>query len=298
MATSDDTLVAASEGWVERESTNTVWRRFRRHRLAVFGLVVLAIFCLAAVFAEQLSAHDPYFVDLDQLRAPPSASHILGTDSAGRDVFARLVFGARISMAVGLSSVVVSGIIGVTIGLLSGYFGGRLDNWLMRFTELVMTFPVFFAVIILVSLIGPNVFNVIMVIGVLGWPGLARLVRGQVLSLREMDYVTAAYALGASHRRLLLVHILPGVMPYVMVATTLGLAGAILTEAALSFLGLGVSIPISTWGNMLNAAQSLAVLENQPWLWVPPGLAIGLAVLAANFVGDGLRDALDPRMRI
>jgi len=168
----------------------------------------------------------------------------------------------------------------------------------MRFTELVMTFPLFFAVIILVSLIGPNVFNVIVVIGVLGWPGLARLVRGQVLSLREMDYVTAARALGATDRRLVFIHILPGVMPYVMVAATLGLANAILTEAALSFLGLGVQIPTSTWGNMLYAAQSLAVLEGQPWLWIPPGLAIGLTVLAANFVGDGLRDALDPRMQI
>jgi peptide/nickel transport system permease protein len=201
-------------------------------------------------------------------------------------------------MAVGLSAVTVSGLIGTVIGLISGYFGGRIDNLLMRFTELVMTFPTFFEVIILVSLIGPNIFNVILVIGVLGWPGLARLARGQVLSLREMDYVLAARAVGADHRRILVRHILPGVMPYVMVATTLGLASAILTEAALSFLGLGVRIPMSTWGTMLNAAQSLRVLESQPWLWIPPGLAIGLAVLATNSVGDGLRDALDPRMKI
>jgi len=169
---------------------------------------------------------------------------------------------------------------------------------LMRFTEVIMTFPVLFAVIVLVALVGPNVFNVILVIGVLGWTGLARLVRGQVLSLRETDYVVAARATGASNTRILLIHILPGVLPYVMVASTLGMASAILTEAALSFLGLGVQIPVSTWGNMLYSAQSLTVLQDMPWLWIPPGAAIAISVLAANFVGDGLRDALDPRMRI
>jgi peptide/nickel transport system permease protein len=168
----------------------------------------------------------------------------------------------------------------------------------MRFTEIVMTFPTFFAVIILVALTGPSVFNVMAVIGGLGWTGIARLVRGQVLSLREMEYVTAARAIGAPNNRIIVLHVMPGVMPHVMVAATLGLASAILTEAALSFLGLGVRIPTSTWGNMLFAAQSLNVLQHQPWLWIPPGLAIGLAVLAANFVGDGLRDAVDPRMRI
>jgi peptide/nickel transport system permease protein len=297
MAARVETLRAPVDMAVRRNA-NTAWARFRRHRLAVFGLGVLALFCLLAVFADVVAGQNPNRVDMDNIKAPPSAAHLLGTDAAGRDVFARLVHGARISMSVGIVAVLISGAIGTTIGLLAGYLGGAVDNLLMRFTELVMTFPLFFAVIILVSLIGPNVFNVIVVIGVLGWPGLARLVRGQVLTLRELDYVTAARALGASDGRLVLRHILPGVLPYVMVAATLGLANAILTEAALSFLGLGVQIPISTWGNMLYAAQSLAVLEGQPWLWVPPGLAIGLAVLAANFVGDGLRDALDPRMKI
>jgi peptide/nickel transport system permease protein len=283
---------------VELGSSNTVWRRFRRHRLALVGLAVLALFCFAAVFAEWVALKSPYYVDIDNIKAPPGAGHILGTDAAGRDVFARLVFAARVSMSVGLIAVAISGLIGTVVGLVSGYAGGWVDNALMRFTELVMTFPTFFAVIILVSLIGPNVFNVMLVIGVLGWTGIARLVRGQVLSLREMDYVTAARAVGAGGRRIIFVHILPGVMPYVMVAATLGLASAILTEAALSFLGLGVRIPTATWGNMLYAAQSLAVLESQPWLWIPPGLAIGLAVLAANFVGDGLRDALDTRMKV
>jgi len=291
-------LAPASLTLARPRSSNTAWARFRRHRLALIGLGVLVLFSLAAIFAGQLAGYDPNRGDLDQLRSAPSAKHLLGTDSAGRDVLARLLFGARISMAVGLVSVSISAAIGTSIGIQAGYAGGWIDNLLMRFTEVIMTFPVLFAVIVLVALVGPNVFNVILVIGVLGWPGLARLVRGQVLSLREMDYVTATRSVGATDRRILAVHILPGVLPYVMVASTLGMASAILTEAALSFLGLGVQIPISTWGNMLYSAQSLAVLQSMPWLWIPPGAAIALSVLAANFVGDGLRDALDPRMRI
>jgi peptide/nickel transport system permease protein len=292
------TVGAAPIPVVQPRSTNTAWARFRRHRLALFGLGVLALLGLAAIFAGVLAGYDPNRGDLTQLRAPPNAKHLLGTDSAGRDVLARLLFGARISMLVGVVSVSIAAVIGTAIGLQAGYLGGWVDNLLMRFTEVIMTFPVLFAVIVLVALVGPNVFNVILVIGVLGWPGLARLIRGQVLSLRETDYVIAARATGARDARILLVHILPGVLPYVMVASTLGMASAILTEAALSFLGLGVQIPISTWGNMLYSAQSLAVLQGMPWLWIPPGAAIALSVLAANFVGDGLRDALDPRMRI
>jgi len=289
---------AAAPPAVRSKSANTAWARFRRHRPALVGLGVLVLFGMAAIFAGVLAGYDPNRGDLTQLRAAPSPKHLLGTDSAGRDIVARLLFGARISMLVGIVSVSISAFIGTFIGMQAGYAGGWVDNLLMRFTEVIMTFPVLFAVIVLVALVGPNVFNVILVIGVLGWTGLARLVRGQVLSLRETDYVTAARATGAGDGRILLIHILPGVLPYVMVASTLGMASAILTEAALSFLGLGVQIPISTWGNMLYSAQSLAVLQGMPWLWIPPGAAIALSVLAANFVGDGLRDALDPRMRI
>jgi peptide/nickel transport system permease protein len=289
---------AASPPTARPRSSNSAWARFRRHRLALVGLCLLVLFGLAAIFAGNLSGYDPNRGDLTQLRAAPSVKHLLGTDSAGRDVVARLLFGARISMTVGIVSVSISAAIGTLIGLEAGYVGAWVDNLLMRFTEVIMTFPVLFSVIVLVALVGPNVFNVILVIGVLGWTGLARLVRGQVLSLRETDYVIAARATGASDWRILLIHILPGVLPYVMVASTLGMASAILTEAALSFLGLGVQIPISTWGNMLYSAQSLTVLQDMPWLWIPPGAAIALSVLAANFLGDGLRDALDPRMRI
>lgn len=281
-----------------RASKNTATARFKRHKLALFGLAVVIIFSLAAIFAPIVALKDPYFVDLDSIRQPPSAEHILGTDSAGRDMWARMIYGARISMTVGLVANSISVTIGTLLGMVSGYVGGRTDNLLMRFTELVMTFPTFFAIIMMVALLGPNIRNVMIVIGVTSWPGLARLVRGQVLSLRELAFIEAAHCVGAPNRRILIIHILPNILPYILVAATLGMAGAILTESSLSFLGLGVQIPLASWGSMLFSAQSLTVLTNFPWLWLPPGIAISMAVLCMNFVGDGLRDAFDPRMNL
>lgn len=284
-------------GDTPRRSSNTAWSRFRRDRVAGFGLVMLVIVVLLAVFAPAL-APDPFSVDLDAVKKPPSGQHLLGTDSAGRDVLARLLFGARVSMSVGLAAVAIATCVGTLVGLTSGYGGGKIDNLLMRLTEFVQTFPLFFAVVILVALVGPNLFNVMAVIGLLSWPGLARLVRGQVLSLRQQQYVEAARAVGARGRRVIFMHVLPGVLPYLAVYGALALAQAILTEAALSFLGLGVQMPIPSWGGMMNSAQSLTVLESQPWLWLPPGFAIAATVLCANFVGDALRDAFDPRMGV
>ena len=281
-----------------RASKNTATARFKRHKLALFGLAVVIIFSLAAIFAPIVALKDPYFVDLDSIRQPPSAEHILGTDSAGRDMWARMIYGARISMTVGLVANSISVTIGTLLGMVSGYVGGRTDNLLMRFTELVMTFPTFFAIIMMVALLGPNIRNVMIVIGVTSWPGLARLVLGQVLSLRELAFIEAAHCVGAPNRRILIIHILPNILPYILVAATLGMAGAILTESSLSFLGLGVQIPLASWGSMLFSAQSLTVLTNFPWLWLPPGIAISMAVLCMNFVGDGLRDAFDPRMNL
>ena len=298
MSTTSSIQDSAELAAIASKPSRGFWWRFRRHRLALLGFVILLLLGLSAILAPWIGRHDPNFVDLDQIKKPPSAGHILGTDAAGRDVFSRLVFAGRVSLSVGLVAVAITSVIGTLVGLVSGYTGGWLDNLLQRFTELVMTFPFFFAAIILVSIFGPSIKNIMIAIGALFWPWVARLVRGQVLSLREMEYVTAARALGASERRVAFVHVLPGVMPYAAVAATLLLAWAILTEAALSFLGLGVQIPTPTWGNMMNAGQSLYVLENQPWLWAPPGIAIGLTVIAVNFVGDGLRDALDPRIRI
>ncbi len=274
--------------------SNTAWRRFRRDRLALAALVVLLMVIILAIAAPWL-ASDPSKVDLDAIKRPPSAQHIFGTDSAGRDVWSRLAYGARVSMSVGIVAVAIATCIGTLLGLAAGYAGGAIDTLIMRFTELVQTFPLFFAVVIMVALVGPNILNVMLVIGLLSWPGLARLVRGQVLSLREQQYVEAARALGGGHLRLAFRHMFPGVLPYLAVYATLALAQAILTEAALSFLGLGVQMPIPSWGGMMNSAQALTVLEDQPWLWIPPGLAIATTVLCANFVGDGLRDAFDPR---
>jgi peptide/nickel transport system permease protein len=285
---------------VERSPTtgrsgNTAWARFRRDRVAIASLIVLGGMTLLALVAP-LIAPDFTSVDLDAIKQSPSWQHPLGTDSAGRDVWARLVHGARVSMSVGLVAVGIATAIGTLIGLLAGYTGGRGDTLLMRFTELIQTFPLFFAVVILVALVGPNLLNVMLVIGLLSWPGLARLIRGQVLSLRAQQFVEAARALGAGDGRIIFRHILPGVLPYLAVYGTLALASAILTEAALSFLGLGVQMPVPSWGGMMNSAQSLTVLEGQLWLWIPPGVAIATTVLCANFAGDGLRDAFDPRM--
>lgn len=290
--------VAADLTITPPRTRRTVWRRFRRHKLALIGLVILVTFGLLTAFANVVSVHDPYQVDIRNIREAPTLTHILGTDASGRDVLARLLLAGRVSLSVGLAAAVISSFIGTIIGMTSGYVGGWLDNLLQRFTELVMTVPTFFALIILVALVGGSLWNIMFVIGVTGWTGKGRLIRGQVLSIREMDYVTAARALGASDRRMMFVHIFPGIVPYLVVAATLTVGGAILSEAGLSFLGLGVQFPTPTWGNMMNAAQSLHILKFQPWLWLPPGIAIAATVIAVNFLGDGLRDALDPRYQI
>ncbi len=299
MSTADDTRDADLKlTALPRRSDQGVWPRFRRHRLALIGLGILVVFGVMALLAPWVSINDPMRADVYNIKTPPSREHILGTDSAGRDIFARIVHAGRVSLSVGIVAALISSAIGTILGLISGYVGGWVDNLLQRFTELVMTIPTFFAVIILVSIVGASIWNLMVVIGFLGWTGKARLVRGQVLSLREMDYVTAARAIGGTHGRLMFTHIFPGIVPYIVVAATLTLAGAILTEAGLSFLGLGVKIPTPTWGNMMNSAQSLHILQHQPWLWLPPGIAISATVIAVNFVGDGLRDALDPRTQI
>ena len=297
MARTDSNVSAAesAEQVFRRPAGRRRWQRFRRHKGALFGFAILGTFSFLAVFAPLVTWHDPFYTDVYSIRTAPSFSHILGTDASGRDVFARMVYAARVSLSVGLIAATIASIIGTVIGMVSGYLGGWVDNALMRFVEVVMTFPTFFALIILVSLVGPSVFNLMLIMGFLGWEGKARLVRGQVLSLKEMDYVTASRGIGASDARLIGVHIFPGVLPFILVGATLQIAGVILAESGLSFIGLGVQIPTATWGNMMNAAQSMHILRNVPWLWVPPGLAISATVIAVNFVGDGLRDALDPK---
>lgn len=276
-----------------------VLQRFLHHRLAVASaLFLLLLLLLSFPLAPVLTPADPDRIDLKAIGKAPSLAHPLGTDMTGRDLWSRLVYGGRVSLSVGVVAVSIYVTLGVLLGSLAGYYGGRVDGWIMRFTEVVMAFPTLIILITIVAIVGPGLFNSMIAIGLIGWTGIARLVRGQILSIREMDFVTAARAVGATQGRILVHHVLPNVIAPIVVAATFGIAGAILTEAGLSFLGLGIKPPTPSWGNMINEAQQLTIIESKPWIWLGPGLMITLAVLAINFIGDGLRDALDPRMTL
>jgi len=272
-----------------------IWERFVQYRPAVFGLVFIALLILVAIFAPWVAGKDPFYQDYTALKSPPSGEHWLGTDALGRDVWARLVYATRVSLSVGLVAVSIYTLIGTALGAISGYYGGWVDSVIMRLTDIVMTFPALIIIITVVALVGPSLYNIMVVIGLLSWPGICRLVRGQILSLREKEFVISARAKGASDRYIIFNHLLPNVFGPITVAATFGIASAILTEASLSFLGLGVPPPQPSWGQMLTDAQKLTILSQMPWLWVPPGIMVSLTVLCVNFVGDGLRDALDPR---
>ncbi|MFN8542121.1 MAG: oligopeptide ABC transporter permease [Thermomicrobiales bacterium] len=272
----------------------SVWSRFRRHRVALVGLVILATLVIGAIGAPVIARQDPYRLSISAIRKPPRAANILGTDSAGRDVFSRLLHAGRVSLSVGLVAVSIYTVIGVVLGSLAGFYGRWVDSVIMRGADIVLAFPTLILIITIVSLLGPSIYNVMIVIGLLGWPPIARIVRGLFLTLREREFILAGRTIGAANGRIIFRHILPNAIAPVIVAATFGMANAILLEAGLSFLGLGVQPPTASWGNMLTDAQSLTVLESMPWLWIPPGIAIALAVLAINFIGDGLRDALDP----
>lgn len=269
-------------------------RRFLRHRLAVIGTVVLVVIVAMALLADVVSSR-PFFTDLDAISQAPSAAHPLGTDRSGRDVWARVVHGARTSLIVGLGAVAIYVAIGTLLGGIAGLAGGWVDAVIMRATDALMSIPTLLLVIVFVAAIGPSLGSVVTVIGLLGWPGACRLVRGQLLSLREAEFVTAARVVGTSEGEILVRHLIPNILSSLAVLATFGVASAIILEAGLSFLGLGVKIPTPSWGEMINAAQSPSVLLDTPWLWISPGVAIALTVLSVNFIGDGLRDALDPR---
>ncbi len=258
---------------------------------------MLLIIVIIAVFAGSLGLADPFKVELIAARQPPSAQHPLGVDLVGRDVLSRLIYASRVSLSVGVGAVAVYTAIGVALGSVSGFYRGWVDSVILRIADMVMSFPVIVIVLVAVSLLGTGLEQIIIILGLLGWPQVARLVRGQFLSLRESDFVIAARSVGASDARLILRHILPNSVGVIVVAATFGVANAILVEASLSFLGMGVQPPTPSWGNMLYDAKSLSVLATMPWLWAPPGLAIFVTILAINFLGDGLRDAVDPRSR-
>ena len=287
-------LAAASRARVDTPARRFVVR-FLRHRLAVIGLVVITILALMAIAAPLVAPYEYQAQNLLQSRQPPSPEHTLGTDNFGRDVLSRVIYGGRVSLSVGLVAVGIYEAIAIILGAVAGYYGGASDWIIGRLVDVVMTFPSLMVIIFMVAVLGPSVFNCMLAIGILGWTGPTRLVRGQFLQLRQTDYVLAARASGAGDARIMFRHILPGGVAPLVVNATFGVASAILTEAGLSFLGLGVQPPTASWGNMMSAAQQLTILEQMPWLWLPPGIAIMLAVLSINFVGDGLRDALDPK---
>ena len=274
---------------------SVVWRQLRKNRLALAGGAVVFLLGAVALFAPLLAPYDPAAYDVKQILLPPSPQHWLGTDQLGRDVLSRMLYGARISMAVGFVSVGIAVLLGTLIGTIAAYYGGRMDEILMRFVDLMLNFPRFFLLLTLIALLRPSIWVIMAVIGLTGWMGLARLVRGEILSLREREFVQGARALGAKDARIMIRHILPNALVPVLVSATLGVAGAILTESGLSFLGLGVQPPTASWGNIL--IDGKANIEIAWWLSVFPGLAILVTVLAYNLLGEGLRDALDPRLR-
>jgi peptide/nickel transport system permease protein len=271
------------------------WRQFRRNELALAGGAVVFVLALAAIFAPVLSPYDPGAIDMKQVLVGPSPAHLLGTDQLGRDVLSRMLYGARISMAVGFISVGIAVVIGTMIGSVAAYYGGRVDELLMRFVDLMLNFPRLFLLLTLIAFLRPSIWIIMAVIGFTGWMGLSRLVRSEILSLREREFVQSAKALGAPDPRIMFRHILPNALVPILVSATLGVAGAILAESGLSFLGLGVQPPTPSWGNILNVGR--ANIEIAWWLSIFPGLAILVTVLAYNLLGEGLRDALDPRLR-
>jgi ABC-type dipeptide/oligopeptide/nickel transport system permease subunit len=267
----------------------------RRDRRAWLGAGVIVAMVVAATLAPMLSRHDPIAIDLANQLLPPSTSHWFGTDVQGRDVWSRLLYGARVSLAVGLGSQSIALLIGLVLGVAAGFYGRWTDEIIMRMADITLAFPTLLLLVALVAALQPSLVVVFLTIGLVGWAGMARLVRGQVLVVRELEYIQAARALGAPAIRVIVRHVLPAVVAPVLIAATLGVAAAIMAEAALSFLGLGVQPPTPSWGAMIADGRDLSQLRGAPWTSLFPGLAIGATVLGFNLLGDALRDAVDPR---
>lgn len=280
-----------------RTPASLALRRFRRNKVAVVGAVLLVAMLFAAFALPVIVRMDPYSVRLTLTNRPPSPGFLLGTDASGRDVFARLLYAGRVSMGVGLAAALLSILIGTLLGAISGAFGGWVDALIMRSADIFLSFPPTVVVVVVAGIFGPSVTMLIVALGVFTWPTAGRVVRGVVLTMREREFILAARAVGAGPAWVIRKHLLPAALSQVVVVFTLGVATSILAEAGLSFLGLGVQPPTASWGSMLRDAQSLTVISSRPWLWLPPGLAVALTVLAVNFVGDGLRDAVDPRQK-
>lgn len=278
--------------------TEISFRKFKKNKLAVVGVFIIAALVLLSICAPLLTDYTISQTDLFNIKMAPSSEHILGTDDLGRDVFTRLLYGGRVSIIVGIASMTVQLVIGVIMGAIAGYFGGIAEKIIMRIIDVIMCFPFFVIAVSVAAVVGPGVKNLIIIIGFLMWPNIARIVRAEILALKENDYIMAAKAMGLSSFEIIKSYILPNIMSPILVAATLAIANGILTEASLSFLGIGVKLPQPSWGNMLIAAQNIGTLQREWWLWIPAGSLIILMVLSINFVGDGLRDALDPKTRL
>ena len=282
-------------GEKEEKLRHLFWKRFRTNKLALGGAFIVLLLFVVALFAHWLSPYDPGQIDVQQVLQDPTWKHLFGTDPLGRDVFSRMIYGSRISLMVGFVAVGISTLIGIFLGALAGYYGRWVDNLIMRFVDVMLCFPTFFLILAVIALLEPNIWNIMVVIGITGWMGVARLVRAEFLSLKERDFTAAEKALGAKDFRIIFRHILPNALAPVLVSATLGVAGAILTESALSFLGIGVQPPTPSWGNILTAGKDN--IEIAWWLSLYPGMAILITVVGYNLLGEGVRDSIDPRLR-
>lgn len=271
-----------------------VWKRFITNKLSIAGAIVVLALFIIAVSAPLISPYNPNDIDRKHILEPPGLHHLLGTDDLGRDVLSRMIWGARISLAVGFVAIGIATIIGMLLGAISGYYGGWFDRIIMRFIDIMLSIPTFFLILAVIAFIGPSIWNIMIVIGLTAWMGVARLVRAEFLSLKEREYVLAAKAIGASDMRIIFGHIMINGLAPVLVSAVLGIAGAVLLESALSFLGLGVQPPTPTWGNILTLGKDN--IEIAWWLSVFPGIAILITVLGYNLLGEGIRDCIDPRL--
>jgi peptide/nickel transport system permease protein len=290
---------AAIAGLAEYESqTRRIFRRFRRHKLGMAGGIIVAILILSALLAPLISPNDPVYLDTSMRFFAPleNGNFLLGTDEMGRCTLSRLIYGGRISLVVGFAAMAATVFTGMFIGLMAGYYGGKVDNVLMRFTDTMLCFPQVFMLLVLAAFITPNVISIALIIGLTSWMEVARIIRSQILYIKEQDFIQAAVATGASNTRIMLSELLPNALAPIIVAATLRVAHAILAESYISFLGYGIQAPLSSWGNMLTNAQ--AYFDLAPWLAIIPGAMITIAVFSFNFLGDALRDALDPRLRM
>ncbi|MGX8701240.1 ABC transporter permease [Caproiciproducens sp.] len=290
----DHILAREESGKVKKRVQSRVMRKMFANRLSIAGLIIFFIIVFASIAAPLLTPYSSTKVDLRSILMPPSATHILGTDKIGRDIFSRILYSGRVSISVGLGSALIATFVGVSLGTIAGYKGGLLDGIVMKVSEILLAFPQMILVLILVTITGQSMWNLVFIFSITGWPTMYRMARSQMLSLREEEYVQALKAFGIGSLRIAFVHILPNAIGPIFVNITLSTAMFILQETSLSFLGLGVPLEVATWGNILNAAQDITILRDAWWVWLPTGIIVTLFVISINFIGDGLRDATDP----